>query len=107
MRPAIEKSSTTKEYRFMNSGMIGKIDKAHRYAQEPERMQITSFRATFHGSHDEYDVSLDEHGWHCSCHTFEAHVLESCPHVMAAQLILGPNLSEDARFATAEVAVPA
>ena len=91
----------------MNSGMIGKIDKAHRYANEPERMQITTFSAKFHGSHDEYDVSLDERGWHCSCHTFEAHVLESCPHVMAAQLILAPMLSDEARFGTVEVAVPA
>lgn len=89
----------------MNSGMIGKIDKAHRYAQEPQRMQFVTFSATFHGSHDEYDVSLDEHGWHCTCHTFEAHVLESCPHVMAAQLILGPMLSEDARFANADSAL--
>lgn len=89
----------------MNSGMIGKIDKAHRYAQEPERMRVTSFSATFHGSHDEYVVSLDSQGWHCSCHTFEAHVLESCPHVMAAQLMLSPMLSEDARFATADTVV--
>ena len=91
----------------MNSGMIGKIDKAHRYAQEPERMRINTFTATFHGSHDEYEVSLSENGWHCTCHTFEAHVLESCPHVMAAQLILAPSLSEDARFANADAAVPA
>lgn len=89
----------------MNSGMIGKIDKAHRYAQEPERMKLSAFNATFHGSHDEYVVSLDEHGWHCTCHTFEAHVLDSCSHVMAAQLVLGPMLSEDARFSTAEPAV--
>lgn len=91
----------------MNSGMIGKIDKAHRYAQEPQRMQIATFKARFHGSHDEYDVSLDERGWHCSCHTFEAHVLESCSHVMAAQLILGPMLTEDARYGTADTAIPA
>jgi hypothetical protein len=89
----------------MNSGMIGKIDKAHRYAQEPERIRISSFTATFHGSHDDYELMLTEDGWHCSCHTFEAHVLESCPHVMAAQQILGPMLSEDARFGT--TAIPA
>jgi hypothetical protein len=85
----------------MNSGMIGKIDKAHRYAQEPERIRITSFAATFHGSHDDYEISLSENGWHCTCHTFEAHVLDSCPHVMAAQQVLGPMLTEDARFGPA------
>ena len=89
----------------MNSGMIGKIDKAHRYAQEPNRMQIAEFSATFRGSHDDYRVELTSEGWRCSCHTFEAHVLDSCPHVMAAQLILGPMLTEDARFANHELSV--
>jgi hypothetical protein len=92
----------------MNSGMIGKIDKAHRYAEEPERMQLGSFQAKFRGSHDEYEVRYDdENGWHCSCHTFEAHVLDSCPHVMAAQLILGPMLTPDARYGRIHEAVPA
>lgn len=89
----------------MNSGMIGKIDKAHRYAEEPSRMQIESFSATFEGSHDTYHISNGPEGWHCSCHTFEAHVLDSCPHVMAAQLILSPMLSDEAKFGKAEAAV--
>jgi len=88
----------------MNSGMIGKIEKAHRYAEQPDRMQLSSFHASFRGSHDTYEVSLDEHGWHCSCHTFEAHVLDSCPHVMAAQLVLSPMLSEDARYGRPQAA---
>ena len=89
----------------MNSGMIGKIDKAHRYASEPERMKIGTFSATFRGSHDDYSVSLDDHGWHCTCHTFEAHALESCPHVMAAQQMLSPMLTEETRFAAPEYAL--
>lgn len=90
----------------MNSGMIGKIEKAHRYAQEPERISITTFEAQFRGSHDNYTVSLTDKGWRCSCHTFEAHVLDSCAHVMAAQQILGPMLSEDARFGHSTAAIP-
>lgn len=82
----------------MNSGMIGKIEKAHRYAQEPHRVQIATFSATFQGSHDQYTVSLSDGAWKCTCHTFEAHVLDSCPHVMAIQQMLGPMLTEDARF---------
>ncbi len=89
----------------MNSGMIGKIEKAHRYAQEPERVSITTFQAQFRGSHDTYTVALAEDGWHCSCHTFEAHVLDSCAHVMAAQQILGPMLSEEARFGPPQTAL--
>lgn len=90
----------------MNSGMIGKIAKARRYAQDPERVSITTFEAQFRGSHYTYTVSLSDEGWHCSCHTFEAHVLDSCAHVMAAQQILGPMLSGDARFGQAQAAVP-
>lgn len=89
----------------MNSGMIGKIDKAHRYAQEPERMKFSEFKATFQGSHDDYVVSLDDHGWHCTCHTFEAHALESCSHVMAAQQLLAPMLTEETRYSSPEYAL--
>ncbi len=89
----------------MNSGMIGKIEKANRYAREPERVSITTFQAQFRGSHDTYTVALNEDGWHCSCHTFEAHVLDSCAHVMAAQQILGPMLSEDTRYGQPQTAV--
>lgn len=89
----------------MNSGMIGKIDKAHRYAQEPDRMQFGAFTATFKGSHDDYTVELTNDGWHCSCHTFEAHVLDTCPHVMAAQIMLSPMLNENARHASHELTV--
>ncbi len=91
----------------MNSGMIGKIEKAHRYAQEPHRVQVETFTATFQGSHDQYTVSLTDGTWNCTCHTFEAHVLESCPHVMAIQQMIGPMLSEDDRFFHHESRIPA
>ncbi len=91
----------------MNSGMIGKIEKAHRYAQEPNRVRFETFSATFRGSHDEYTVSLSDGTWNCTCHTFEAHVLDSCPHVMAIQQLIGPMLSEDARFYHHEASIPA
>ncbi|MDF3017039.1 MAG: zinc finger protein, partial [Thermomicrobiales bacterium] len=42
----------------MNSSMIGKIEKAHRYAQEPERVRFQSLKATFHGGHDDHTVEL-------------------------------------------------
>ncbi len=59
----------------MNSAMIGKIEKAHRYAQEPERIQFQSFAATFQGGHDAYEVAFDDGQWTCSCHTFESHAV--------------------------------
>lgn len=83
----------------MNSSMIGKIEKAHRYAQEPERISLESFTAAFHGSHDDYQVHLTESGWRCSCHTFEGHMVGStCSHIMAMQQVLGRMLPDRARY---------
>jgi hypothetical protein len=82
----------------MNSSMIGKIEKAHRYAREPERINFATFETTFHGEHNDYHVSLTKDGWHCTCPTFERHMLESCSHIMAIQQILGPMLNDDARY---------
>jgi len=82
----------------MNSSMIGKIEKAHRYAREPERVTLATFEATFRGEHDDYRVSLTPDGWRCTCPTFERQILESCSHIMAMQQMLGPMLTEDARY---------
>jgi hypothetical protein len=84
----------------MNSAMIGKIEKAHRYAEEPDRIQFQSFTATFRGGHDDYQVAFDGEHWTCSCHTFESHTVGTCSHIMAMQQILAPMLSSDARYAS-------
>ena len=81
----------------MNSSMIGKIEKAHRYAREPERVQIRGIEATFRGGHDEYEVRLVDGEWNCSCHTFSSHVIGTCSHVMAMQQMLDAMLPENAR----------
>jgi hypothetical protein len=84
----------------MNSAMIGKIEKAHRYAHEPERIKFQEFKATFQGGHDGYDVLFDGEHWTCNCHTFESHAVGTCSHIMAMQEILAPMLSTDARYAS-------
>lgn len=89
----------------MNSSMIGKIEKAHRYAKEPERVRLLSIDSTFHGGHDDYQVGLVDGHWHCSCHAFSSHALGTCAHVMALQQLLSPMLSADDRFAGEERAV--
>jgi hypothetical protein len=88
----------------MNSSMIGKIEKAHRYAKEPERVRFGSLEATFRGGHDEYQVGLQDGRWHCSCHAFASHALGTCAHVMALQQILSPMLSDDDRYGEHELA---
>ena len=91
----------------MNSSMIGKIEKAHRYAKEPERVRIHSVEATFHGGHDDHRISLGSDGWHCSCHAVSSHVLGTCAPVMAMQQILSVMLSEEDRFGGDALAVQA
>jgi hypothetical protein len=90
----------------MNSSMIGKIEKAHRYAREPERITFEAFTASFRGSHDDYTVSLTAQGWECTCHTFEAHVIGTCSHVMAMQHMLGQMLPDRARYDTESEPAP-
>jgi hypothetical protein len=85
--------------------MIGKIEKAHRYAREPERVRFGAFEATFRGGHDDYVVRLNGDEWSCSCHTFSSHVAGTCSHIMAMQHLLAPMLSAEARFATEQVAI--
>lgn len=80
----------------MNSSIIGKIDKARRYALEPERVQLQSLVGTFRGGHDAYELTLDGPSWRCSCHFFETH--GTCAHVIAAQRILAPMLPEAAQY---------
>ena len=82
----------------MNSSMIGKIEKAHRYAREPERVRFNSLNATFQGGHDDYKVELVDGHWTCSCHTFESHAVGTCSHVMALQQMLGLMLAPDLRY---------
>lgn len=85
----------------MNSSMISKIEKAHRYAQEPERVSISAVKAHFHGGHDDYDVSLQDEDWTCTCHSFES--LGTCSHIMAMQEILGTMLPADSRYGHMEM----
>jgi hypothetical protein len=75
---------------IMNSSLIGKIEKARRYAAEPERVQVQSLHVRFRGEHDVYDVHFADGSWSCTCHSFEALGLGTCSHIMALERLLGP-----------------
>ena len=79
----------------MHSSMIGKVEKAMRYAHEPDRVTFTSFEASFSGDNGTHTVSLAAHGWHCDCHLFES--AGGCTHTLAMQKMLDPMLTDDAR----------
>ena len=92
----------------MHSSLIGKIQKANLYSQEPDRVNFQQFSATFRGEHDSYTVSYSEGNWKCSCNFFSSWGV--CSHTMTIQKILGVMLprqeSETAQPAT-EVATQA
>ncbi|HVU09870.1 MAG TPA: SWIM zinc finger family protein [Phototrophicaceae bacterium] len=74
----------------MDYGMIGKIEKAKRYAQQPERITFLSFNADFKGDNSTYHICLGPEGWDCSCSGFRTHGI--CPHVMALEKLFKPML---------------
>ncbi len=80
----------------MNSSIIGKIEKARRYAFEPERFRLNALEAAFRGEHDWYDLTLANGAWRCSCHFFEVH--DTCAHIIAAQRLLAAMLPTTARY---------
>lgn len=86
----------------MNSSLISKIEKAKRYAAEPERVKFRSFEADFRGDNDAHRVGLEGDSWRCTCDYFSAHRI--CAHVMALERLFGPHLSEEARYTREHVA---
>ena len=79
---------------MMRSSLIGKIEKAKRYAQEPGRVTFSGFTAVFHGENDNHKISYANRKWHCTCHFYSQ--WETCSHIMALQQILGNMLPKEA-----------
>jgi hypothetical protein len=70
----------------VNSSVIGKIEKAKRYAQERERIRFVGLSVDFNGENGDHKVSLTDEQWHCSCDFFEGH--GACAHTMALERVL-------------------
>ena len=79
----------------MHSSVIGKIEKANRYARELDRITFDRFSVTFRGDNDTHVVTLDADRWQCTCHYFES--WKTCAHVLALQKIMGQMLPESAQ----------
>ena len=86
----------------MQSSLIGKIEKAKRYAQETDRVSFAELAVEFRGDNDTYKTSYKDGKWHCSCHFFASWGL--CSHTMALERILGDMLPEAARATQFELA---
>lgn len=77
----------------MDSSIIGKIEKARQYAEEKDRINITSLSADFQGNHNTYNVKFESGEWSCECHFFNTR--GTCSHTMAMQRILDEMLTTE------------
>jgi len=74
----------------MDYGMIGKIEKAKRYAEQRDRIRFEQFTVTFAGDNNPHRVMYAEGGWNCDCDFFATRGV--CSHTMAMERILGEML---------------
>jgi len=66
--------------------MIGKIQKAKRYAQERERFKIESLALSVDGTNNAHHVTLEEGNLMCTCDFFSTRGF--CSHTMAIEEIM-------------------
>jgi len=82
----------------MHSGMIGKIEKAHRYAEDPSRFALQALSVTVHGNNGDHEAAFDGSSWSCACEFFEHE--QTCAHTMALELMFGKMTPASAKSAT-------
>ena len=70
----------------MNSSLIGKIEKARRYAQERNRIHFSAFSVDFKGENGDHRVEFANEKWHCTCDFFDGY--GACAHTMALERVL-------------------
>jgi hypothetical protein len=86
---------------MMTSAIISKVEKANRYAHEPDRLTFSALALEVRGDNDTHQVAFDTGRWRCNCHFFEAH--GSCVHVLTVQKVMGRMLPETAQTSLFEV----
>jgi hypothetical protein len=74
----------------MDSGMIGKIEKAIRYAQERDRFQFQKFAVQVRGDHNTHTVSFGDGKLACTCEFYGTR--GTCSHTIAMEKVLGEML---------------
>ncbi|MDA0302214.1 MAG: hypothetical protein O2822_06780 [Chloroflexi bacterium] len=83
----------------MQSGMIGKIEKAHRYAEERSRFDFHSMVVTVRGNNSDHTVHYDGERWSCDCDYFQ--MQRACAHSMALEVLLDGMVPQHSRMAVA------
>lgn len=72
--------------------MIGKIEKAKRYAEQRDRIRIDNLEVTFIGQNNDHVIHFKDGEWQCDCEFFQTRL--RCSHTMALEMILEGMLSE-------------
>jgi hypothetical protein len=72
--------------------MIGKIEKAKRYASQRDRIRFESFKVTFDGENNPHSVFFQDNEWQCDCDFFQTR--GRCSHTMALEIILEDMIPE-------------
>ena len=70
----------------MDYGLIGKIEKAKRYAEDRKRFTFEKFEVTFRGDNNDHHVTFENGKFQCDCEFFMTH--ERCGHTMAIEILL-------------------
>ena len=76
----------------MDYGLIGKMEKAKRYAEDRTRFRFDKFELTFQGDNNDHKVSYSDSKFQCDCEFFLTH--KRCAHTMALEELLRDMLSE-------------
>jgi hypothetical protein len=70
----------------MDYGLIGKIEKAKRYAEERDRIHFNDFTVTLTGENNNHTVHYADGNWKCDCDFFQTR--QRCSHTMALEIVL-------------------
>ncbi len=70
----------------MQSSLHGMIDKAHRYAEEPERVQLLCLEALVRGDNSDHTVKMANGRLSCDCDHYLHERL--CAHVLTVERVL-------------------
>ncbi len=74
----------------MQSALHGMIEKAHRYAQEPDRLRFESLTTRVRGDNSEHTVRLAQGRLSCDCNHWVHEGL--CAHVLTVERVFRQHL---------------
>jgi len=90
-------SSRNETEHRLNSSFISKVEKARRYAEEPERVRFQEFDVEFRGENSTHRVTMRGTEFTDTSHSFQT--LGTSSHIMALQKVLAPMLTDDQQTA--------